>query len=61
MYSSSCSSETRYKYFLGMIDFLKKSISFFGILDFINFYSISALATASSCFKKFKSSSVLTL
>ena len=61
MYFSSCSSETRYEYFFGIIDFLKKLISSFDIPDFINSNSILAIAAAYPCFKKFKSTSVLIL
>ena len=61
MYFFSCSSETRCKYFFRMIDFLKKLISSFDIPDLISSNSILATAAISSCFKKLKSSSVLTL
>ena len=59
MYFFSCSSETRCKYFFGMIDFLKKLISSFDIPDLISSSSILAIAAISSCFKKYKFSSVL--
>ena len=59
MYFSSCSSETKCKYLFGIIDFLKALISFYDIPDLISFCSISEIAAASSCFKKFKSSNVL--
>ena len=61
MYFLSCSSKTRCKYFLEIIDFLKKLISFFDISDLISSSSLLAIAAISSCFKKFKSSSVLLL
>ena len=61
MYFSSCSSETRCKYFLETTDFFKKLISSFDIPDLISFCFISTVVAASSCFKKFKSSSVLAL
>ena len=61
MYFSSCSSETRCKYFFEIVNFFKKIISSFDIPDLNSFCSISAIPAASSCFKKIKSSSVLTL
>ena len=61
MYFFNCSSETRCKYFFGMMHFFKKLISSFYVSDFISFCSILVIAAISSCFKKCKSSSVLTL
>ena len=59
MYFFSCSSETRCKYFFGIIDVLTKLMSTFDIPDLISSNSILTIAAISSCFKKLKSSGVL--
>ena len=61
MYFLSCPSKTRCGCFLGIINFFKKLISSFDIPDLISSSDISAFKAASSCFKKCKTSSVLTL
>ena len=47
MYCFSCSSETRCKYFFGIIDFFKKLISSFDIPDLISSNSILAMTAIS--------------